>query len=307
MSKPFDVTTKYLLQADPAAWLALASLVPDGELTVLDTDLSTVSAVADAVIRIDGPEPWLVHLEFQSSKDDLLVSRLLRYNVLSSYRHELPVLSVVILLRREADKPTLSELYQSRLPDGQVVLEFRYRVVRVWEVPVETILHGGLATLPMAPLADLGNTPLPRLIEQLAERIDREASIEEAGEIWTATYVLMGLSYSTEETETLLRGVRAMNESVTFQAILEQGREQGREQGLEQGREQGLEQGRLQEAVTLLFKFGRKQFGAASPSVVTSIEQITDLSRIEQLHERLHEVKSWDELLASRGKGNGND
>jgi predicted transposase YdaD len=109
----------------------------------------------------------------------------------------------------------------------------------------------------------------------------------------------MGLSYSTEETETLLRGVRAMNESVTFQAILEQGREQGREQGLEQGR--------LQEAVALLFKVGRKQFGAASPSVVTSIEQITDLSRIEQLHERLHEVKSWDELLASRGKGNGND
>jgi predicted transposase YdaD len=110
---------------------------------------------------------------------------------------------------------------------------------------------------------------------------------------------LVGLSYSTEETETLLRGVRAMNESVTFQAILEQGREQGREQGLEQGR--------LQEAVALLFKVGRKQFGAASPSVVTSIEQITDLSRIEQLHERLHEVKSWDELLASRGKGNGND
>jgi predicted transposase YdaD len=109
----------------------------------------------------------------------------------------------------------------------------------------------------------------------------------------------MGLSYSTEETETLLRGVRAMNESVTFQAILEQGREQGREQGLEQGR--------LQEAVALLLKVGRKQFGAASPSVVTSIEQITDLSRIEQLHERLHEVKSWDELLASRGKGNGND
>ena len=83
---------------------------------MLDTDLSTVSAVADAVIRIDGPEPWLAHLEFQVSKDDLLVSRLLRYNVLSSDRHGLPVLSVVILLRREADKPALSESLSKPAP-----------------------------------------------------------------------------------------------------------------------------------------------------------------------------------------------
>ena len=44
----------------------------------------------------------------------------------------------------------------------------------------------------------------------------------EAGEIWTATYVLMGLRYTAEETETLLQGVRAMTDSVTFQAILEE-------------------------------------------------------------------------------------
>ena len=72
MAKPFDVTTKYLLQADPAAWLAVASLVPDGRVSILDTDLSTVSAAADALIRIEGPEPWLAHLEFQTGKDKLL-------------------------------------------------------------------------------------------------------------------------------------------------------------------------------------------------------------------------------------------
>ena len=136
MPKPFDATTKYLLQVDPAAWLAVASLVPDGVVTLLDTDLSTVSAAADALIRIDGPEPWLAHIEFQTSRDDLLAWRLLRYNVLSSDRHELPVVSVVILLRPEADHRSLNGVFQSRLPDGQVVLEFHYRVVRVWEVPV---------------------------------------------------------------------------------------------------------------------------------------------------------------------------
>ena len=121
MAKPFDVTTKYLLHADPVAWLALASLVPDGAVSILDTDLSTLSAAADALIRIEGPEPWLVHVEFQSSKDDLLPWRLLRYNVLSSDRHELPVLSVVILLRPEAENRSLNGVFQSRLPSGQVV------------------------------------------------------------------------------------------------------------------------------------------------------------------------------------------
>ena len=62
---------------------------------------------------------------------------------------------MVFLLRPEADNRLLSGVFQSRLPSGQVALEFHYRVVRVWEVPVATILQGGLATLPLAPLADL--------------------------------------------------------------------------------------------------------------------------------------------------------
>jgi predicted transposase YdaD len=295
LSKPFDVTTKYLLQADPAAWLTVASLVPDGAVSVLDSDLSTLSAAADALIRIEGPEPWLAHIEFQSTNDDLLAWRLLRYNVLSSDRHQLPVVSVVILLRPEADHRSLNGVFQARLPSGPVVLEFHYRVVRVWEVPVETILHGELATLPLVQLADLGNEELPRLVQQLIDRIDREASVEKAAEFWTATHILMGLRYTAEETELLLQGVRAMRESVTFQAILKE------------GMEKGLEQGRLQEAVNVVMRLGSKRFGPADSSTRNAIEQITDLRRIDQFIDRLHEVKSWNELLAPPEEDNGND
>jgi hypothetical protein len=63
----------------------------------------------------------------------------------------------------------------------------------------------------------------------------------------------MGLRYTVEETESLLRGVLTMKESVTFQAILEQ--------GLEKGLQQGLERGKLQEAIKVLMKLGRKRFG----------------------------------------------
>jgi hypothetical protein len=45
--------------------------------------------------------------------------------------------------------------------------------------------------VPLAPLADLKDEELPGLFQQLIERINREASVEEAGEIWMSTYVLM--------------------------------------------------------------------------------------------------------------------
>ena len=38
--------------------------------------------------------------------------------------------------------------------------------------------------------------------------------------------------------------------------------------------------------------------GPADSNTCTFIEQITDLSGIEKLHERLHEVNNWKELLA---------
>ena len=44
--------------------------------------MSTVTAEADKVIRVDGPEPWLVHIELQTGFDRALPRRLLRYNAL---------------------------------------------------------------------------------------------------------------------------------------------------------------------------------------------------------------------------------
>ena len=69
MSKPFDATTKELLDGYPGPWLAYLGLEPDGPIQVVDTALSTVTAAADKVYRIDGPEPYLVHLELQAEGD----------------------------------------------------------------------------------------------------------------------------------------------------------------------------------------------------------------------------------------------
>ena len=77
------------------------------------------------------------------------------------------------------------------------------------------MLAGDLATLPMAPLAAEAPQRLPEIVRRIDERLRGEATPEQAGVLWTATYVLMGLRYPQSLTRQVLQGVRAMRESVT--------------------------------------------------------------------------------------------
>jgi hypothetical protein len=293
VSKPFDAATKHLFGADPGTWMAYANLVPDGPLRVLDTDLSTVSAAVDAVVRVDAPTPWLVDFEFQSSHDGALASRLLRYNVLLGDRHSLPVLTVVILLRPEADGADLKGVFHRRLPNGRLCHEFHYVVVRAWEKPLEDVLTGGVATLPLASLANVSREAMPEVIRRVDERLSREVSSAEAETLWTAFFVLMGLRYPPEYTKPFLDGVRAMldlRDSSVYQIILEEGREEGREEGIAEGEIKG--------AIQVLLRLGRDRFGPPNTDVVAALEAIPDLVRVMELTDRLLKVSSWDELLS---------
>ena len=88
-------------------------------VTVIDADVSTVTAAADKVLRVDEPEPWVLHLEFQASYDAALSQRILRYNVLLGVRHSLPVRSVAILLCPKADGKATTGRVQAKLPHGK--------------------------------------------------------------------------------------------------------------------------------------------------------------------------------------------
>ncbi len=277
MSKPFDATTKHLVETQPGDWLEYVGLTA-ASVDVIDADLSTVTAAADKILRVRDPSPWLVHLEFQAGYDRGLGERTLQYSVLLGQRHGLPVQSLVVLLRPEADGPEMTGVVEHRLPDGRRYLEFAYQVVRAWRKPVEEVLSGGLGTLPMAPLADVSRETLPGVIRRMEARIRQEAPPDEAGLLWTATYVLMGLRYPRSVTEQLLQGVRDMKESVTYQAI--------------------LEEGRAAEARAILLRIGGKRFGPPSAQTRAALDAITTVERLELLTERLLDVESWDELLA---------
>src|SRR5438309_512117 len=126
MSKPFDATVKHLPEDFPRDWARFVGVAESAPVTVIDADLSTVTAAADKVLRVDEPDPWLLHLEFQASYDAGLSQRLLQYNVLLQVRHSLPVRSVAILLCPKADGKTMTGHVQVKLPHGKAYLEFNY-------------------------------------------------------------------------------------------------------------------------------------------------------------------------------------
>lgn len=66
-----------------------------------------------------------------------------------------------------------------------------------------------------------------------------------------------------------------MKESTTYQAIL------------------------ADEAKRILLRMGGKRLGPADADTRAAIESIVDVDRLEQLAERLLDVSSWDELLAT--------
>ena len=198
MSKLFDALTRSLLEKYPADWLNQLGLIHGEPVRVMNSDLSSVTAEADKVIRVEGPQPWLVHIELQAGYDRTLPRRLLRYNALLNVKHDLPVHTVAILLHPGADGPELTGVLRQQSPDGHCRLEFCYHLVRAWQWDTEAILAGGMGLLPLAPLSARELDQIPIIVERLKERVDPAAVTAEISELWTSAAIMAGLRFPWE-------------------------------------------------------------------------------------------------------------
>lgn len=292
MSQPYDPTLKTLVEASPADWLPLLGL-PRKRVTIEDTDLATVvSGAVDKILRVHAQPEYLLHLDFQSGHDSAILPRRLRlYNGVLDYRHDRLVLSAAVLLRPEADSPRLTGTLQRGFPGQEPIALLRYRVLRVWQLPVEQLLAGGVGTLPLAPVSDVPEARLPGVIRRIKERLSQERR-RRADDLWAATYVLLGLRYSEAFADLLFQEVLGMEESVTYQAI--------------------VRKGRVSEARHMLLRLGQKRFGPADEAAEAALNAINDVEKLEELGERILDVGSWQELLQPvsprrrRGRQHGN-
>ena len=169
-------------------------------------------------------------------------------------------------------------------------------MVRLWKENPEAYLTAAVNLVPLAPLTDVDEKALPELVRRMAERINAEPG-PRAEMLWTATYLLMGLSYSEEVVSQLLEGIAKMRESTTYQAILRE----GRNEGLIEGRNEGRNEGRISGEQRLLVHLGTKRFGEPDHTVLASIEAIRDVQQLEMLSERIldPDVHDWNSLLGN--------
>jgi hypothetical protein len=280
-AKPYDVTLKELIETDPESWPQLLGL-PTGATDVIDADIATVSGAADKVLRVAAEPPYLLHLEFISGHDAATLPRkLLVRNAVLEERHDLPVLSAVLVLRPEADSPQLTGLYQRAFPGEEAYVRFRYQVVRVWQLSPEMLLHGGLALLPLAPISAVTAAELPGIMKEIDKRLRGRRARKKAPTLWSATYLLMGLRYPADLVNELSRGLQMLEESSTYQYLLGK----------------GAREGALAEAHKLLRLCGEGAFGVPDAQSVAALEGLTDLTRMEELMSTVHTAGSWQEWL----------
>jgi hypothetical protein len=279
---PFDATLKDLARDGPADFLISFDRPPAGALTLLNVDLSTVTTSADLVIGVGDPPAEIIHLDFQSSAAARKHADVLVYNALIHADYLVPVHSIVILLRPQAAHSNLNGVVSYAARSGRGSMNFSYEVVRLWERPAEGLLAGPLGTAPLAVLGALPEgVPLPDALaavaQRLIERLEREAPPERARKLLTAAFVLTGLRVKRDVARQVFRGVRAMKDSDTYLAIIDEGRE-------EQVKED-------------ILRLATRRFGPAHEPIRARLHGITDLERLRRLLDRLLDATNWSDLL----------
>ena len=294
MSKSFDATLKELVGKYPADWLACLGIKTAGHIDVIESDLSTVSMQADKVLLIHDPMPWILHIELQASRDAGLSRRIFKYNAFLHAHHGIPVQSTVFLLRPEAHEPGLTgQLAYVLSADGS--LDFRFKLVKVWQHPPEEYLSGGIGTLPLAPLCNAPKETLPKVIQIMDERLSSGTLPGEKASLMTAAYVLLGLRYKPEIVEQLFKGVRSMEESSTYQLIIAKGEARGKAEGVAIGEARGKAEGVAIGEAKLLLHLGIHRWGPPPDSIRTKIES-SSVEKIERLGELILDASSWEDL-----------
>ena len=269
----FDNICKFLAETystDIASWLFGEPIL----LTkVQPQELAVEPIRADSLILLEA-EGLLLHLEFQTKADPQIPFRMLDYWVRGKRRFPDKKMRQVVIYLKETSSDVV---FQNKFEESTTHHEFE--VIRLWEQPLANFLEF-TGMLPFAILVNDGNKE--RLLQNIAQKIDKIPDQKTRQTIGSATYVLAGLVLEENIIkQILMRDI--MRESVTYQAILREGRQEGRQEG----RKEGL--------VTIVLRLLTHKFGTLPPKLHTRITRL-HIPRLESLAEAILDFQSIADL-----------
>ncbi|MCE9530775.1 MAG: DUF4351 domain-containing protein [Planctomycetes bacterium] len=229
------------------------------------------------------PEQWLalIHIEIESPVRTTVVKpRLPFYYVSLRERHGLPVLPIVLYLKVGLEGIGI-DTYTEQFWELQA-LTFNYLYVGLPGLDAVQYVQGenwlgvaltALMKIPAEQVVWLGAEAMRRVVScPLSEQ--KRFLLADCIEAYRNLNAQQQLEYEKLLLGSAFSGVKAMNKTT-----------------YEKGQENALEQAVL--------RSGKKKFGPIPTEIESRIRSIKDPAMLGELIERVHDVQSWEELLAS--------
>ncbi len=222
-------------------------------------------------------EKRLVILEIQTQWNRGVPLHLLDYRIRYLLRHDVIVISCVILLR-----PSKSAAKQ--YTDNEV--RFEYNLVKIYEMDARKIVdEGPLCLLPFVPLMKRG----PDLIDDADALIyGSEMTRSSKAEMLTSMAILSGLMSKDMPAKLIARRKDIMIESSAYDLI----KKEGLQEGILQGRREGAFESRAQSLKDIL----EVKFGIDGIKLHGRCKHLQDIDKINQLIDVVKMAKSINEV-----------
>jgi len=248
---------------------------------LLNVDLSTVTTAADLVLGLGDPPEEVVHIDFQSRAAAWKHADLMAYNALLFAHYHVPVHTIILLLQPGVAHSNMNGVIRYAPRPGRVAWTSAMRSSPCGSAPPRTCWRrtwrrpaGGPRPLAGGPVA--GGRP-DRRRPPARERLTREAPPDRAKKLLTDALLLAGLRVRRDVAARIFRGVRAMEESDTYLAIIDEGRERG--------------------IRDLILIQGTDRFGPPDEAVKARLGTITDVDRLMRMGRQTLKASSWQEIL----------
>src|SRR5947209_1786215 len=235
MPGKWDTSTKRLVGENPEhfiKWL-IAGAQFKGKARHKTPNLDNRQIEADNLYEIFlNNKRCLVHIEFQSKYDKRMAKRMWEYNTLATFTYKLPTYSIVIYLKKcSVTRPQ----YIGTFPNGEEVHTFRFKVIKLWEMPLEVLKQTGLIGIfPLMVLTKDGKRP--EVVEEIITSLESVGGKSATG-LLSLTYLFASLAFEKESDRAwlkwrfnMLRDV--LRDTWAYQEILQEGREEERQQEL---------------------------------------------------------------------------